>query len=319
MSLEGALVSDARGKALSKISFGCEPLGGADWGDVDIDEIARAIDVALDAGVNCFDTADVYGLGLSEQRLAAILGPRRNDVVIATKGGLAWQDGPVGARAIISRNSSPEHLEAAVEGSLRRLRIDCLPIYFVHWPDPHTDIRISFDALSRLQARGKIEHIGCSNFNLAQLRLACDVARVSYVQAAVNILGADLDLDMREEVVRRGIGVFAYNVLANGLLTGKFDRVARFPENDRRSRLALFSGAAFEQALGKVSEVVKLAAAEGLTAAQYAIAHVAARPEVASVVLGVKTKRQAVENCAVLSRMRVSYGNLVSASGVVNG
>jgi aryl-alcohol dehydrogenase-like predicted oxidoreductase len=309
-------VSDARGKTLSKISFGCEPLGGADWRDVDIDEIARAIDVALDAGVNCFDTADVYGLGLSEQRLADILGPRRNDVVIATKGGLSWRDNPIGGRAIISRNSSPEHLETAVEGSLRRLRIDCLPIYFVHWPDPSTDIRISFDVLSRLQAQGKIEHIGCSNFNAAQLRLACDVAPVSYVQAAINILGADLDLDMREEVLRRGIGVFAYNVLANGLLTGKFDSLARFPETDRRSRSALFSGFAFEQALGKVSEVVKLAAAAGLTSAQYAIAHIVARPEVVSVVLGVKSERQAVENCAVLGRMVVGHENLVSTGSV---
>lgn len=293
-------MTKSRGPYISKICFGCEPLGGEDWGLVDVEEIAGAIDVALDAGVNCFDTADVYGLGLSEQRLSEILGSRRHDVVIATKGGLSWQANSVGGRAIISRDSSPAHLAAAIEGSLRRLRLDCLPIYFVHWPDPHVDIRRSFDLLSRLQAQGKISHIGCSNFSVDQLRLACEVSRVSYLQVPLNIIGADLDADMRNEVVRREIGVFAYNALANGLLTGKFDRSVRFPEGDRRSRLPMFSGSAFNQALENVATISKAASEVGLTCAQYAIAKVAARPEVVSVVIGVKNRRQAEENCTVL-------------------
>jgi aryl-alcohol dehydrogenase-like predicted oxidoreductase len=298
-------MTEAALKSLSKICFGCEPLGGEDWGRVDIDEIAAAIDVALDLGVNCFDTADVYGLGLSETRLSKLLGPRRHDVVIATKGGLSWQDNPAGGRAIVSRDSSPKYLEAAVEASLRRLRIDTLPIYFIHWPDPNTDIRLSFACLSRLQAKGKLGRIGCSNFNVSQLRLACEVADISYVQMPLNILSVDPDAEFREEVCRRRLGVFAYNALANGMLTGKFGRSARFPENDRRSRLPMFSGAAFEQAIKKVSEIEKLALATGVTCAQYVISKVVARPEVVSVVLGIKTEEQAKENCAVLSRRLV--------------
>jgi aryl-alcohol dehydrogenase-like predicted oxidoreductase len=287
---------------VSKICFGCEPLGGADWGEVDVAAIADAVDRALELGVNFFDTADVYGLGLSETRLSQILGSRRHDVVIATKGGMSWQLPASGGRATIRRDSSPKYLRSAVEASLRRLRLERLPVYFIHWPDPNTDIRATFECLARLQDARKIGWIGCSNFSAEQVRLASQVAEVAYVQLPLNILGEDMEPDMLQLVREKRIGVVAYNVLANGLLTGKYGADALFPENDRRSRLPLFQGDAYRNALARLREISAIAAAKELTSAQYAIANVVECAEVTSAILGIKSRRQIEENCAFLIR-----------------
>lgn len=286
---------------VSKICFGCEPLGGADWGEVDVVAIAGAVERALELGVNFFDTADVYGLGLSETRLSEILGPRRHDVVIATKGGMSWQHSTSGGRATIHRDSSPGYLRGAVEASLQRLRLERLPVYFIHWPDPNTDVRATFECLARMRDAGKIGWIGCSNFSAEQVRLACQAAEVSYVQLPLNILGEDMDPGMQQVVYEKDIGVVAYNVLANGLLTGKYGPDASFPESDRRSRLPLFQGDAYRQALQRVREISAAAEPEGLTCAQYSIAKVVERAEVTSAILGIKNRQQIEENCAFLA------------------
>lgn len=304
---------------MSKICFGCEALGGTDWGQVDVAAIADAVEKALALGVNFFDTAEVYGLGLSEKRLSEILGPRRHDVMIATKGGLSWQPSTSGGRATIRRDSSPEHLRGAVHASLRRLRLERLPVYYIHWPDPNTDIRTSFDCLARLQDAGKIGLIGCSNFNAEQVRLACEVANVALIQLPLNVLGEDLESDMRQLVHEKGIGIVAYNVLAHGLLTGKYGLDVSFPENDRRSRLPLFQGDTYRQALQRVCAISAAAAMQGLTCAQYSIAKVVNRAEVTSAILGIKTRRQLEENVSFLvtkeGRSRVAESTVGSKRG----
>lgn len=286
---------------LSRICFGCEPLGGADWGQIDVSDIARAISRALELGVNFFDTADVYGLGASEERLSEILGSKRHEVVIATKGGMSWTAASSGGRAIISRDSSPRYLKAAVEASLRRLRIDRLPVYFIHWPDPNTEIRATFECLAELRDEGKIGQIGCSNFSAAQVRVACEVTEVSFVQLPVNMLGDDIGPEMANLVKEKGVAVVAYNVLANGLLTGKYNVNSRFALDDRRSRLPLFQGERYRQALRQLADISAMAAAENLTCAQYAISWALGRPGVVSSILGIKNRGQIEENCFALS------------------
>lgn len=286
---------------VSKICFGCEPLGGADWGMVDVTDIASAVDRALELGVNFFDTADVYGLGLSENRLSDILGPRRHEVLIATKGGMSWQHSSDNGRATVRRDSSPKYLRGAVEASLKRLRLDRLPVYFIHWPDPHTDIRSTFECLARMQDEGKIGWIGCSNFSPEQVRVACQVAEISYLQLPLNILGAGLAPSMQQVIKQYGIGLVVYNVLANGLLTGKYGLHASFPENDRRARLPLFQGEAYRHALKRVAEITVTAEAEGFSCAQYAIKKVLEQVEVESAILGIKNRLQIEENYSFLN------------------
>lgn len=281
---------------LSKFCFGGEPLGGTDWGKVGVREVERAVSRAFDLGVDSFDTADVYGLGLSEKRLSLALGERRHDAVIMTKGGLTWSKAADGGRARIRRDSSPKHMTAAVEASLRRLRVQRIPVYLVHWPDPGTEIRKTFEALARLKDQGLIGALGCSNFDEGQLRAAAEVAPVEYIQLPVNLLTGGPSAEVRRACAELDVRIVAYNVLANGLLTGKFGTDTRFPPDDRRARLPLFRGAAFRDALRQVDAIAARAERSNLSAAQYAIAWVLSRAFVSSVVVGIKNVQQLEEN-----------------------
>jgi aryl-alcohol dehydrogenase-like predicted oxidoreductase len=283
-------------RGLSQLCFGCEPLGGTDWGTVDIGEIGRAIDRALDVGVDFFDTADVYGLGLSEVRLSQALGHRRHDVVIATKGGVSWSRANALVRARVAYDSSPKYIRTAVDNSLRRLRLKVLPVYYIHWPDPKTPIETTFSALETLRAEGKIRSLGCSNYSADQVARACEAATVEYVQLPINVLEGGPGPDMMEVCARHQLRIVAYNVLAQGLLTGKYTECSRFPPGDRRSRLPLFQGQRYRDALVRAAQIREEAISENLTSAQYAIRWVLRQPHVASAIVGIKSVKQLDEN-----------------------
>jgi aryl-alcohol dehydrogenase-like predicted oxidoreductase len=159
--MEYAALADLK---VSRIIFGCEALGGTDWGKVDVPAVQAAVAHAWDRGINTFDVADVYGLGRAETALAEALGPRRHDAVIITKFGVNWRQGKNGGRAETFRDASPAHAKKAAENSLRRLKIDCIPLYLVHWPDPRTPLADTRAALEELKAAGKIRRYGLSNF-----------------------------------------------------------------------------------------------------------------------------------------------------------
>jgi aryl-alcohol dehydrogenase-like predicted oxidoreductase len=288
------------GPAVSRLAFGCEPLGGVDWGVVDTAEICAAVGEALDHGIDFFDTADVYGLGRSEERLAQALGARRHDVVIATKGGVAWR-AVRGGRAETWFDGSAKWLRTAVEGSLRRLRLDTIPLYYLHWPDPAMPVEASLDALRALSDAGMIGHIGCSNFDAAQLRAACAVAPVAAVQVHYNMLERSVEDGLIDVAREHGVGVAAYGPLAQGLLTGGYGRGARFGTDDRRSRLPHFAADALERGLRTVERVRRVAADRGATPAQVAIRWVLDRPGISAAIVGIKNRRQLADNVGALS------------------
>src|SRR5947207_3407434 len=145
---------------VSRVGFGGWAISGHGWGPVDDRESAAAVQRALDLGINLFDTADVYGFGHSEEVLASALGDERRHAVIATKFGVTWD-----ARGRVSRDVSPPRVVAALEASLRRLRLDCIPLYQVHWPDGATPVAATMEALRRCQEAGKVRWIGCCNFS----------------------------------------------------------------------------------------------------------------------------------------------------------
>ena len=284
---------------MTSIFFGCEPLGGTDWGHVDVGNIKNAIHKALDLGINSFDTAGVYGLGLSEERLSKILGSRRHDMIIATKGGLSWKE-KNSERSIVIKDSSPASIRRDVESSLRRLRLETLPIFFVHWPDDNTAIEDTFLELLLLKKEGKIQSIGCSDFSEKQLKQAITISKVDYIQIPVNILSGSPDQNISAICKKNDIKLIAYNVLANGLLTGKYNENSIFPNNDRRSRLPLFKGINFRHAIDKV-EVLKVKAAENnISLAQYVINWTLMHENISSVILGIKNSKQIEDNfCAI--------------------
>ena len=279
-------------QAPSKICFGCEALGGTDWGDFDISSVEEAVLKAVDCGVNFFDTAAVYGLGLSETRLSAILGPMRHHLCIATKGAMRWEQASSNTRANVFKDSSPQNLEKNVYDSLRRLKLDTLPIFYVHWPDKSTPYQKTFDALNNLQEKQLIQSIGVSNFNLAELKQALSHAKIKYVQLPANIMEhAQLD-SISSLCLEKSINIIAYNVLYSGLLTGKFDGTEIFPENDRRSRLPFFQGEAFTKVVKKTVELKKFANTLGLALHEYAVSELLENKSVSSTIIGIKDIKQ---------------------------
>lgn len=283
-------------KNLSTICFGCEPLGGTDNGKFDYTALSKAVDTAIDLGINFFDTAGVYGLGLSEKRLSKILGKRRHNLVIATKGGLSWNN-IKSERSVVVKDSSRLAIRKDVESSLLRLRLETIPIFFVHWPDESTPLEETFMELVRLKNEGKIKTIGCSNFSAQQLMIACNFSKIDYLQIPINLLNSPIDTNISDICTNNKIKIIAYNTLANGLLTGKLNKKSFFPENDRRSRLSLFKGTEFINALKKIDELKLMYCNNNTKLLQYSISWVLGQENVCSAIIGPKNHFQVKETC----------------------
>lgn len=281
---------------ISKICFGCEALGGVDWGSVDILEIEKAISMALELGINFFDTAAIYNLGLSESRLANVLGSKRKEVIIASKGGLSWDKKTSAKRAMVSRDSSETAIRKGVEDSLRRLKIERIPIYYIHWPDRCTSFSETFGCLNNLVEEGKIGEIGCSNFSVDELRSVLKISDISFLQIPANILRDSVVPEVSRLAKANDFQIVGYNCLASGLLTGKYSPGHKFEINDRRSRQDEFRGDMFRSSLAFVSQIKKRAVASGLTTAQYSLKTLIEDEQVSAAIVGIKSIQQLEEN-----------------------
>jgi len=279
---------------LHDVAMGCEPLGGTDWGDFDPAQAEAAVCRALELGVTVFDTADVYGLGRSEEVLSRALGPRRHDVAIVTKFGVAWEKG--GRRARTWRDASPGRVRAALEASLRRLRVDRIPLYLVHWPDPATPVEATMEALARCRERGLVEAVGVSNFTPELVRRAHAVLPLAAVELQYSLLDRGAEAGLLPLAGELGVAVLAYGPLAQGLLTGKYGPGARFAADDRRHRLGHFRGPALRRALEVVGRVCEAAERLGRTPAQVALRWVLDHPAVSCAIAGAKSPAQVEAN-----------------------
>ncbi len=288
--MEYAELADT-GLSLSRIGFGCWTISGHGWGPVDDADSIAAIHRALDLGVTFFDTADVYGLGHSEEILAAGLGERRKDVVIATKFGLNWD-----SQGTISRDISPTRVVEALEGSLRRLRLDCLPLFQIHWPDGETPIGETVDALQRCQQAGKVRHIGCCNFPLELIQEARRSGNIVSIQAAYNLLEKEIEASLLPYCEESGMAVLPYSPLAQGLLSGKYGTDSRFGDDDIRSRSRYFQPDRSGATRQVVQRLAQIAERHGKTPAQVALRWVLDRAGVTSAITGIRTVSQIEEN-----------------------
>ena len=282
--------------SVSRVGFGAEPLGGTDWGQVDVEKALAAVSRARELGVNLFDTADVYGLGRSEELLSRGLGAYRHDAAIVTKFGVNWRASDSGGRAQTFFDASPGRVIEAVEGSLKRLRIDCIPLYLVHWPDPRTPIGDTFDALQRCLDAGKIRYVGVSNFPAALVRQAHQHLRLAAVQCQYNLLDRSAEQELLPCCRELEISVMCYGPLAQGLLTGRHSMNAKFPSDDRRHRLAHFRGAALEENVHVVSRMKSVSERYDRSLPQLAIRWVLDTPGINCAIAGAKTPAQAEDN-----------------------
>lgn len=274
---------------VSVAGLGCNNFGMR----IDEDATKAVVDAAIDAGVNFFDTADLYGGTKSEEFLGRVLGKRRDDVVVATKFGMLKPPEESGLTG-----GHPRWVTEACENSLRRLGTDRIDLYWLHAPDPDTPVGDTLEALSSLITAGKVREIGCSNFSAAQLDEASAAAKERGVRAFVTVQN-DYSLLQREpekEVLaaceRNGMTFVPYFPLASGLLTGKYKRGEPPPEG---TRLAHW-GAPTDDRFDVVERLEAFATGHGHTLPELALSWLASKPVVASVIAGATKPEQVKAN-----------------------
>lgn len=295
------------GLQVSAISFGAMTFGGAvsDFfrpvGTTEVDEARRQVDLCLEAGVNLFDTADVYSNGASEEILGAALGRRRDEVLLATK--LHGRTGP----GVNDLGQSRHHVVRAVHDSLRRLGTDWIDILQVHGVDPRTDPAETLRALDDLVRAGTVRYIGCSNFSAWHLMKALAVSerehltRYSLLQAHYSLVARELEHELVPVCLDQGVGILVWSPLSGGFLTGKVRRDREAPEGSRQSVMGPPGGLADpEGALEVVEALVEIAAARGVSPAQVALNWLLAKPGVTSLVVGARTRDQLADNLAAV-------------------
>lgn len=276
---------------VSVIGFGAWAIGGQQWGSVDDRNSEAALLRALESGITFFDTADVYGFGHSEEVVGRALAARRDEFVLATKGGLRWDE-----TGRVWRDSSPAYLARAVEESLRRLRTDVIDLYQVHWPDPRTPREETMECLERLVDQGKIRYVGVSNYTVGQMEEAARRRRVDAAQPVYHLFARSVEKDLLPYCTAREIGVLAYGPMAHGLLAGRIDEQTVFPANDWRATSPEFTGEGLRRNVAVVREVGRLAAELGKGPNHLAVAWVLMHPEVHVALVGAKDPQQVEAN-----------------------
>ena len=276
---------------ISRIGFGCWAIGGYGWGKVNDRDSIATIRKALDLGINFFDTADVYGFGYSEEILSKALGNQKKKVVIATKFGVKWDKS-----GRTDKDISSKRVVEALDGSLKRLKIDCIPLYQIHWPDFKTPISETMEALKKCQKAGKIKHIGCCNFSVDLIQEAQKISRIEALQAPYNIKEREIERELIHCCRKYKISIITYSTLLQGLFTGKYGRKSKFSKNDVRSRYENWVGEKFDKNLKIVEKLKKLSAFYKKTPAQIAIRWVLDNTNIASALVGVQKPEQIQEN-----------------------
>jgi aryl-alcohol dehydrogenase-like predicted oxidoreductase len=241
------------GIASSRIGLGTWAIGGWMWGGSDERESIATIRSAVERGINLIDTAPVYGFGRSEEIVGKALAGLRDKVVIASKCGLGWKDGNP------YRDSRPDALRQGVEASLRRLRVDCIDLMQVHWPDLEIPIGDAARTLEDLRREGKIRAIGVSNFSADQMDAFRPLAPLVSVQPPYNLFEREVETDVLPYARRAGLTMLCYGALCRGLLAGRMTAAQRFEGDDLRNIDPKFRQPRFDQYLAAADALKTLA------------------------------------------------------------
>jgi aryl-alcohol dehydrogenase-like predicted oxidoreductase len=290
---------------VSVVGFGCWALSGPDvWTAGDDEDSIAAVRRAVDLGINFFDVAPIYGKGHAEEVLGRALGSRRDEVLIASKCGLIWDD-----TGIDKNDLSPASLHREIDDSLRRLGTDHIDLYQMHWPDPDTPVEDSMEALLEIKAAGKIRNIGVSNFSVERTERALAVGPVATHQGLMNMLepnspgyhGHHLEYRARSEIlplmVERRMAYLPYSPIFQGLLTDSYDPAAVDATDVRRENPNLFGNEA-DRYLPAAARLRELAADMGRPLQQVAINWLAAQPGMGPIIAGAQTTAQLEDTAA---------------------
>jgi aryl-alcohol dehydrogenase-like predicted oxidoreductase len=287
------------GLEVSAIGFGCWEVGGG-YGEVDEQAFARAVSRALDTGVNCFDTAEGYGMGASERALGKALAGRRDEAIVVTKFGMNYRDKPN------MRDSSRDRVVASIDKSLENLGTDFVDVFMVHWPDRETPFDETMSALDDVVRAGKVRYVGLSNFKLDEIEACARTRPVDVVQYGFNMFDRRMQRDILPYCAENGIGFMAYGSLAFGLLTGSFTADMDFGSSDWRARKgkmgsikmfeSLFGEESFPRNVAAVEELRDIAAPYERSLPQLALRWAISHPAVSTALVGCRTIAEVDDN-----------------------
>ncbi|MET9001822.1 aldo/keto reductase [Amycolatopsis sp. NPDC004169] len=259
------------------------------------DESIATIHRALELGVTLLDTANVYAGGVNEELVGRAIAGRRDEVVLATKFGIVWNDGAMGARG------DAEYVKQSCDESLRRLGVDHIDLYYQHRVDPDTPIEETWGALASLVEAGKIRYAGISEAGAATIRAAHAVHPVTALQSEWSLWTRGIEGEILSTCRELGIGIVPFSPLGRGFLTGAVTSMADLPEDDMRRGLPRFAEGNFERNMAIVEALRELAAAKGVTAGQLALAWVQSQGEDVVPIPGTKRRKYLEENVAAAS------------------
>jgi len=278
---------------ITPLGVGAWAMGGAgwqfSWSHQDDGASISAIHAALDAGMNWIDTAAVYGLGHSEEVVAKALEGRANRPYVFTKCARVWDE-----NRQIGKSLKADSVRRECEASLRRLKVDVIDLYQIHWPEPDEDVEEGWATLARLKEEGKVRWIGVSNFNLDQLKRAQAIAPITSLQPPYSLIRREVEADALHYCAEHNIGVIAYSPMGSGLLTGTMtrERIADLPEDDWRRRGPQFQEPLLTRNLKIVDKLKEIAARHGRSAGEAAIAWVLRNSVVTGAIVGVRSPQQ---------------------------
>ena len=281
---------------ITPIGVGAWAMGGGDWafswGQQQDKNSIEAIHAALDAGINWIDTAAIYGHGHSEEVVGKAISGRANRPYIFTKCGIVWDE-----QRQISRSLKADSIRREVEASLRRLKMDVIDLYQIHWPDPEPEIEEGWQTLAQLKKEGKVRNIGVSNFNVPQMKRAQKIAPITSLQPPYNIVTSDIEGEVLPFCRENSIGVIVYSPMKSGLLTGKMtrERIAKLPPDDFRPRTVSFQEPLLTRNLGLVEVLRTIGDRHGHTPGEVAIAWTLRDPVVTGAIVGMRSAQQARE------------------------
>jgi len=279
---------------VSAVGLGTWAYGNDTFGEVEDQQSIKAIRAAVDSGITLIDTAPAYGAGHSEKVVGRAIQGIRDQVVIATKCGV-YRDG-----SDYVRDLSPDRIRKDIEGSLKRLDIEQIDLYQIHWPDPDTPLEESVEELIKLQKEGKFKYLGVSNFDKNLLKEISNLTDIISLQPQYSLLRRDIEDEVLPYLIQNGLGILNYGTLGGGILSGKYTERPEFDdEKDNRSGFYPFFS---EENWPYVQELVTLlkdiAADYDKTPAQISINWAINRPGVTTALVGAKSEKQASENAA---------------------
>jgi aryl-alcohol dehydrogenase-like predicted oxidoreductase len=291
------------------VTFGGWAIGGWFWGGTDEELAIKAIQRAIDLGMNCIDTAPVYGFGLGEEIVGKAIKGKRNEVVIATKCGLRWdkEEGEFffdtyfnGRRYHVYKSLRKNSIIEECERSLKRLGVDYIDIYQIHWPDKTTPIDESLEALVKLQEQGKIRTFGVCNFDVNLMKETIKYVRVESDQVKYNLLERTIEKDLVPFCIENKISILAYSPLEQGLLTGKITMDTEFKSGDLRKRQFWFQPENRKKVLDALEKIKPIAKERNVTLAQLVINWTFSQPGITTAIVGARSPQQVEENAGAV-------------------